>query len=191
MNDTRPIIAERDTQVTDDLNYEPPQADAAKPRHVGHDTTSDPSSSNLTDNRPGHLEVRLSWRGTKVPINDFFIAALSGIIYSASVATDQKVEGWQVDIKGYQACIWVQPREDRTEIPFRNRDAINGIAELTLQAIAVKKFEEVMATVSWSTDDSFTNLGRIWIYMRFPDGTCSVPTEQTTALSAPTTAEYQ
>ena len=96
------------------------------------------------------------------------------MVYAATFDADDQVESYQIDVKEWDAYIWVQTRDKEIYPHFRYRDAINGITSLVLQALADKKFQEVVAAVLWRLEDSVIQLGRIWIYAKRPDDNLSL-----------------
>ena len=145
----------------------------------GYTDAEDSSSSSgynntyttLMTDRPGRLEVVPQWLGVTVTLKDYFLAAIGAIVYAASEPTDDKLEGFDINLVGFGACLRVEPWLEETDAPFRYRDAINAIVELVSQAVEGYKFEAVAATVYWLREGhAAVTMGRIWVAPKPPGG---------------------
>ena len=131
-----------------------------------NDTTQNP----LTDDRPGELEIFPLWLGANIGLKDFFVATLGAIVYAGGGQIDDMAPSFDMNVRGYGVCIWIQPKEE-TEVAFRNRDAVEAVTKLVFEAVAGSIFEEVKVMVKWKqVGGVVVDIAKIWVYVKPPGG---------------------
>ena len=121
------------------------------------------TSAAAVKEREGELQVIPHWLDTVIFIRNFFLAAVGGITQAAANNKDDDLRSFIINLREFDAQIWVETPEEVPAFPMRYQDAINGLVELVTQAVKGNKFYEVGAHMFWRVGEVDTYMGRLWI----------------------------